>query len=332
MPTGISRRRIGLATAALAAALAVTLIAGLAQPERAGARPAPAAKAGLIGALLSPVEQLVGAIDPLVRAQLPLDPRLYGAYTTRPTPSRCADGSWDCIDETIGDMDRRFAGLAPTCNHDAVFSLLYLRVTERYKQFAATPGNFADPLAVNYEDAVFSDLYTGAYDDWHAGRPQKVPPIWRLAFATADSRQATGTGDAFLGMAAHILRDLPFTLAHIGTVTHADHVAINTMLASVYDSAIAELAARFDPTMSVGALVPGTSQVFMQVVVQWREQGWRNAQALLAAPDAAARQRVADRIEKEAWLTGLTLYLGTRYPVRALTVTRDAYCASHWNT
>ncbi len=331
MSTGSLRRRIGLVTAGVATTLAGVLVAGLAQPEPAGARGAPVTS-GLVPALLSPVEQLVGAIDPQVRAQLPLDPRLYGAYTTRPTPSRCADGSWDCIDDTIGDMTRRFDRLAPTCDHDAVFSLLYLRVTERYKTFAATPGNFVDPLAVNYEDAVFSDLYTGAYDDWHARRPEKVPPIWRLAFAAADSRQVTGTGDAFLGMAAHILRDLPFTLAHVATVTHDDHVAINEMLESVYEPAIDELARRFDSTMSAGAIVPGTDQVFMQVVVQWREQGWRNAQALLAAPDAAARQRVADRIEKEAWLTGLTLYLGTRYPLQALTVTRDAYCASHWNT
>ena len=78
--------------------------------------------------------------------------------------------------------------------------------------------------------------------------------------------------------------------------------------------------------------MPGTDKTFMQLVVQWREQGFRNAQELAAAPDAAARQRVADRIERDAWATGLTLYLGTRYPVQTLTVVRDAYCATHWNT
>lgn len=333
MSTRSLRRRLGLATAVTAAALAVGLVVSLAQPERAGARPAPAASTDLLGLLpLDGLEDLVGVIDPLVRAQLPLDPRIYAGYTTRTTPSRCANGAWGCIDTTIGDMTRRFNRLAPSCNHDAVFSLLYLRVTERYKQFAATPGNFLDPRKVNYEDAVFSDLYTGAFDDWHAGRPATVPPIWRLAFATGDSRQATGTGDALLGMAAHILRDLPFTLYHIGMADHRDHLAVNTMLASVYEEAITELGQRFDPTMSAAAIVPGTDKVFMQVVVEWREQGWRNAQDLMAAPDATARQQVADRIEREAWATGLTLYLGTRYPVQALTVTRDAYCATHWNS
>jgi hypothetical protein len=332
MSTGTLRRRVGLATAVTAAVLAVGLVAALAQPPRAAARGAPAS-AGLLDLLpLTGLEQLVGAIDPVVRAQLPLDSRIYGAYTTRPTPSRCASGAWGCIDVTIGDMTSRFNQLAPSCDHDAVFSLLYLRVTERYKEFAATPGSFLDPRKVNYEDAVFSDLYTGAYDDWHAGAPATVPPIWRLAFATADSRQASGSGDAFLGMAAHILRDLPFTLYHIGMVDHRDHLAINDMLESVYDEAITELARRFDSTMSAGTIVPGTDKVFMEVVVQWREQGWRNAQDLMAAPDAAARQQVADRIERDAWTTGLTLYLGTRYPVQQATVVRDAYCATHWNS
>ena len=331
------RRPAGLAAALTALAVTAGLVVGFVQSRPAGAvggRPAPAAKAGLdLGLpLLSGLEQLVGAIDPLVRAQLPLDSRIYASYSLRPTPSRCADGSFACIDQTIADMTSRFDQLAPSCNHDAVFSLLYLRVTERYKEFAATPGNFLDPNKVNYEDAVFSDLYTGAFDDWHAGHPATVPPIWRLTFATADSRQATGSGDAFLGMAAHILRDLPFTLYHIGMADHRDHLAVNTMLASVYDEAITELAARFDQTMSVATIVPGTDKVIMEVVVQWREQGWRNALDLMNAPDAAARQQVANRIERDAWTTGLTLYLGTRYPVQTLTLTRDAYCATHWNS
>jgi hypothetical protein len=328
------RRPAGLAAAVTALAVAAGLVAGFVQSGPAGAvgGQAVTAKAALSLPLLGGLEDLVGVIDPLLRAQLPLDPKLYGSYSTRPTPSRCSAGSFSCIDKTVADMTTRFNRLAPTCDHDAVFSLLYLRVTERYKEVAATPGFFLDPRKVNYEDAVFSDLYTGAYDDWHASQPATVPPIWRLAFAAADARQVTGSGDALLGMAAHILRDLPFTLYHIGMVDHRDHLKVNEMLATVYRSATEELARRFDQTMTASYIVPGTQETFMEVVVQWREQGWRNAQDLMAAPDAATRQQVADRIERDAWNTGLTLYLGTRYPVQALTVTRDAYCTTHWNS
>ena len=333
MSTGPLHRRLGFVTAVAVAVLAAGLVVAVAQPERAAARDTAVQPAGLTDLLpLSGLEELVGAIDPVVRAQLPADSRLYGSYTTRPTPSRCSSGSFSCIDKTIADMTRRFDSLAPTCSHDAVFSLLYLRVTERYKQVAATPGFFLDPRKVNYEDAVFSDLYTGAFDDWHANLPGTVPPVWRLAFAAADARQVTGSGDSLLGMAAHILRDLPFTLYHIGMVDHRDHLAVNTMLRSVYESATKELARRFDPTISAAYLVPGTQQTFMEVVTQWREQGWRNAQDLTAAPDATARQQVADRIERDAWATALTIYLGTRYPVQQATVVRDTYCASHWNS
>jgi hypothetical protein len=104
------------------------------------------------------------------------------------------------------------------------------------------------------------------------------------------------------------------------------------MLSHVYDSATEELSRRFDPTMSPGTIVPGTGKVFMEVVIEWREQGWRNAQDLMAAPDAAARQAVADRIERDAWNTGVTLYLGTRYALQQETVVRDSYCATHWNS
>ena len=333
MPHGGQRRRLGLGTAVVAAVLSAWLVAALTGPPAASARGAATQQAGLTGLLpLSGVESVVGPIDAVLRAQLPLDPRIYADYTLRPTPSRCANGSWHCIDVTIGDMTSRFDALAPTCNHNAVFSLLYLRVTEHYKQFATTPGNFLDPRQVNYEDAVFSDLYTGAYDDWHANDPGTVPPIWRLAFATADTRQASGSGDALLGMAAHILRDLPFTLYHIGMVDHRDHIAVNTMLSEVYDPAIEELSRRFDPTMSPATIVPGTDKTFMQIVAEWREQGWRNAQDLMAAPDDAARTQVANRIERDAWNTGVTIYLGTRYPVQTLTVVRDGYCATHWNS
>jgi hypothetical protein len=330
MFTGIARRRLGFATAVTAAVVATGLVVALVQPERAAARGAVSQPASLLG--LTGLEQLVGAIDPVVQAQLPADPRLYGSYTTRPTPSRCSSGSFSCIDKTLADMTTRFNALAPTCSHDAVFSLLYLRVTERYKVVAATPGFFLDPRRINFEDAVFSDLYTGAFDDWHAGAPATVPPIWRLAFAAADASQVSGSGDALLGMAAHILRDLPFTLYAIGMEDHRDHLQVNKMLQQVYKSATQELADRFDPTISASYIVPGTDKTFMEVVVEWREQGWRNAEDLTNAPDAAARQQVMDRIERDAWATGLTLYLGTRYPLQQATVVRDSYCATHWNS
>lgn len=331
MPTRSVRRRAGrIAGIGIAVALCVAagIGSGIARPQPAGALTLPLVD-DLLGGVTKSLTDVVGAVDATVAQQLPADPKLWGPYTSRPTPERCTDGNNRCIDTTIADMTNRFDALRPSCDHNALFSLLYLRVTERYKTFAQQPGVFDSLATVNREDAIFYNLYARTFAEWRAGHPERVPPIWRLAYATADARQAFGTGDLLLGMAAHILRDLPFTLYHIGTVTYHDHTQINPMLYSVYSAVVAEAAARFDPTVSLGDVVPGEGVLVVDVIAQWRDKAWRDAQALAAAPTPTARQAVADRIEREAWTTGLTVYLGLRYPAQQATVTRDTYCAAH---
>ena len=304
-----------------AVAVAVGLVVTLSPQPRAGALP-----------LLSGLEQVVGEISPTVLAQLPADPRLYGSYTSRPTPASCPDGADSCVRDTIADMTDRFDRLAPGCDHDAVFSLLYLRVTERYRDLAAPGvGYFGDPALVNQEDRVFYDLYAGSYKDWHRDQPQTVPPIWRLTYAAADARQANGSGDLLMAMAAHILRDLPFALWRIGMGDRADHLAVNAMLQSVYSAVVEELARRFDPVIRSADVLPGSDVLVVTAIAQWRDKAWLNGQELIAAGDDPARfAAVAKRIETEAWAVALDLYLATRYPVQTLTVTRDTYCAAHW--
>ncbi len=304
------------ASAAAAAALFLSLVLVDAKPAQAH----------------SGLEDVVGTISALVAAQLPANPNLWVAYTPVPTPERCIGGDPACTDTTIDEMTTRFDALAPSCHHSAVFSLLYLRVTELYRTLAATPGFLQQPLLVNHEDAVFADLYFGAYDNWHTGHPQAVPPVWRLAFAAADAKQETGTGDALLGMIAHVKRDLPYALWRISLGLHADHEQINTMLRMAYSSVVDELARRFDPTIIAGDLVPGTGTLVVDAIAIWREQGWQDAMDLVDATDQTQWDAVAQRIERDAWTTGLALYLAARYPLATLTVVRDAYCATHWNT
>ena len=64
-------------------------------------------------------------LDPVVEI-LPPRPAPYVPYTG----DICRSGSNRCIDRTITEMRRRLEPLADTCQHDAVFSLAYLRVTE----------------------------------------------------------------------------------------------------------------------------------------------------------------------------------------------------------
>src|SRR5947209_14468741 len=68
----------------------------------------------------------------------------------------CVAGRVTCVDATIREMQRRFAPLASSCNHNALFALLYLRVTQQYRQAVSNPSYFSDNAFVNHEDAVFA--------------------------------------------------------------------------------------------------------------------------------------------------------------------------------
>jgi hypothetical protein len=252
----------------------------------------------------------------------------------------CNRGDVSCVHAVIDEMERRLEPLSDTCNHDAVFALTYLRTTEEYLRATTTPGFFQDPAFVNHEDAVFAKYYFDAYDAWHQGRRAEVPPAWRIAFQAADQRKATGAGNLLLGMSAHVNRDLPFVLEAIGLVKpdgtsrKRDHDQVDVFLNRVTEPVIAEVARRFDPSVR-GLSVQGTTleaTALFQVIALWREEGWRNAELLAAAPTPAARALVVQTIETTAAAKGLALLLANSYvPLLTSSAGRDKFCAAHHN-
>jgi hypothetical protein len=246
----------------------------------------------------------------------------------------CTAGRLTCVDKTIRQMQRRYDPLARTCAHAAVFGLAYLRTTQVYRDTAARPGFYDDPGFVNHEDAAFAALYFSAVDDWAAGRVSKVPPAWRIAFRAAERGQVSGTGDLLLGMNAHVNRDLPFVLAKIGLVApdgssrKPDHDKVDAMLNEVVQPLIEEEAARYDPTIETARTPYGVGYTgLMQTLLAWREAAWRQAEQLVSAPTAAAREAVAQAIEDNAAVTAQSLLTATRYlPPVTDTSGRDAYC------
>lgn len=247
------------------------------------------------------------------------------------TESACADGSDRCIEATIATMRRRLDALGRRCDHDAVFALAYLRVTEEVRR-AVRAGAYADRRWINHQDAVFAQQYFRTYADWHEGHRDRVPRAWRIAFAAADDRSVSGLGDFVLSMNAHINRDMPFVLAGIGLTApdgrshKPDHDVFNRRLAALYVPVLREIAARFDPTaddLDAGPLDDAAAAALLQT---WREVVWRNAEALSLARGPAERARVAARIETYAETQGVIL--------RALlgssgSAARDAWCAAH---
>jgi hypothetical protein len=244
----------------------------------------------------------------------------------------CPKGQDSCPAKVIREMDKRWRPLDRKCDHRAVFALTYLRTTEEFaRTVKGDPDFFSDPRWVNNEDAVFAELYFLAYDRYVKGR--QVPAAWRIAFEAAASPNVTGAGDLLLGMNAHINRDLPYTLAHVG-LTRAgggsrkpDHDKVNEFLERVADPLQEELARRSDPMFDVsdGGPSPFDELAVLQAVRGYRENAWRNAENLIEArddPDQLALVR--DSIEHEAEAQALAIRTANTVP--GYGATRDAHC------
>ena len=249
----------------------------------------------------------------------------------------CVAGRSNCIDKTIKEMQRRFNPLGQSCDHNAVFALAYLRTTQTYKWARDQDGFFQDTPYVNHEDAVFGKYYFDAYDNWANGNRSAVSQAWLIAFDAAKAKQVSGSGSLFLGMSAHVNRDLPYVLAAIGitypdgTTRKADHDKVNQFLNAVLNPLLAEEAARFDSSTDSARdpMLLGYTTSF-QLLAAWREAAWRNAERLTDAPDDAARAVVAQSIEDYAAGVQLTLKTAEAYvPPFQSSAARDSFCASH---
>ncbi|MFL5926063.1 MAG: DUF5995 family protein [Gaiellaceae bacterium] len=251
-------------------------------------------------------------------------------------PDDCIAGRSQCVDKTIRQMTARLDPLADSCDHNAIFALTYLRVTQEYRRTIDGPF-FDDPPFVNHEDTVFAHYYFAAFDDWTAGQVEDVPPAWRIAFDAAAKHKVSAAGDLLLGINAHVQRDLPFVLYAIGLVApngtsrKPDHDRVDVILNRVEDDIIAEIARRFDPTIDDTNLPTSLDDAALfQLLAGWREDAWRKAEALAAAPTPTARAVVAAQIETDAATEAQAIVASTAYPPLSRgSGPRDAYCAIH---
>jgi len=233
----------------------------------------------------------------------------------------CKAGRIQCVDAVIREMTKRFDPLAAVCDHNSMFALTYLRTTEEYRRSATAEGFFTDPAFINHQDALFARYYFDAWDDYRAGNLAATSKSWQLAFGNADGKKVSGLGNLLLGMSAHVNRDLPMVLAEIGLVKpdgtsrKPDHDKVNQFLNLVMEPLIDEAAARFDPTVDDGQ-IDGTTMDetgMLQLLVGWREQAWRNAEALVNAPSPAARALVQAEIERVASIEANLIIVATSY-------------------
>jgi Family of unknown function (DUF5995) len=247
----------------------------------------------------------------------------------------CAAGRASCLNVTLNEQTHILDTVGKACSHLAVFPLAYVRMTQTYGWTRDQAGYYQDVPYMNHMDAVFAKYYTDAYYNWSSGNRSAVPQAWLYAFDASQNKTVTGAGDLFLGMNAHINRDLPFVLYASGLVNSsgqsgkADFDIVEKWLNDDTPPLLTEEAQRFDPTIddSNNALVDYLS---FQMVSGWREEAWRNAEALASAPDDAARAVVAQNIENNASAIAQSFLLSFAVnPLVQSNASRDAYCSVH---
>jgi hypothetical protein len=248
----------------------------------------------------------------------------------------CAAGRPSCLTVTLNEQTHILNSTGPACSHNAIFALAYTRMTQTYGWTRNQAGYYNDVPYMNHMDAVFARYYTNAYYNYQNGNRGAVPQAWVYAFDAAKNETVTGAGDLFLGMNAHINRDLPFVLYASGLVESdgttsgkADYDAVEQWLYADTAPLLAEAAQRFDPTID-DTSNPLVNYLSFQMVSGWREQAWRNAELLASAPDATARAQVAQSIENNANLIAQSFLVSFAVnPLSQSNATRDAYCAAH---
>jgi hypothetical protein len=193
------------------------------------------------------------------------------------------------------------------CDHRAVFATTYLTVTEMVRlALREDPAFFDDRDWLLYEDALFADYYFRALEANAAGQP--VPDAWRIAFETAAAGDANAGQDMLLGINAHVQRDMPFVLAEVGLRTpdgvsrKPDHDRMNRILERSYEPIIEEIARRYDPivTTTNPSGNPADNVAGLNIVAEWREAVWRNAERLVEAKTAEERGQIARQVEENA--------------------------------
>jgi hypothetical protein len=260
--------------------------------------------------------------------------------TTTYVPSSakvCVTGRPACLRQTLHELNRVLEQTGRRCDHNAVFALAYLRMTQTYGWSRDVPGYYEDVPFANHQDAVFARYYTDAYGHWRNGRRGKVPGAWLMAFDASKAKELTGTGDLMLAMNAHINRDLAFVVAAVGLVApdgssrKPDFTKVEDFLARAAPPMMREAAARFDSGIDDASDPLGVlNGTIMQVISLWRSNAWRNAERLVAARTQAPRARVAASIESQAEAIGRTIRLGFRQsPLLGGTTARDRYCKAN---
>lgn len=233
-----------------------------------------------------------------------------------------------CVDRVIVRLRREWRAQDRRCDHRAVFSLGYLRISREIRTRLAQHRTFRHRRWFIAVIQGFSNIHFQTEADYDAGR--QVPDAWRIYYRAMDSGDYSAGQDLLLASNAHTNHDLPYAYAASGLLTRKgvsrkhDHDAVNEVNATVFRGIARYYADHYDPAFSLfNTIAPFDQLTAGQVVQMWRENAWRQAERLVGAKSRAELRGVQRDIEvtSTAWARMIT---GGAFP--GYRATRDAYC------
>jgi hypothetical protein len=241
-----------------------------------------------------------------------------------PKPAICPSGAERCVDSTVARMQRTYE--TDGCSHNATFADLYLDTTLSIRD-AIRNDEFSDRPFWNRITQTFGTYYLDSYKAWTKGEETRVPQAWQIAFDAAAAGTTSTLGDIYLGINAHVNRDLAFVYYQTGADNYADHYHVNEVLGRAAGVAYPDIYAHLDNTVyGQAAAVPAGFD--LPTIFRWRDEAWDNAERLREAPDAEARAAIAAEIDANALEHAREIEAA--FPAApGANAARDAFCASH---
>jgi hypothetical protein len=169
-----------------------------------------------------------------------------------------------------------------------------------------TGGRFADPRWMTALAGRFADAYFDAAEAFEQRKP--CPEPWAVYFRVAREWRASPMEILLLGMNAHIVHDLPFTIAEAlrredrtaprFALRKFDHEMVNEVLEQAIDPFQDRFAARYAPWLRVVDELLWRADEWLsdRMLRATRDDVWTHATALAAAATPAEEAAVARHV------------------------------------
>ena len=209
-----------------------------------------------------------------------------------------------------------------TADSRAVFLSCYSLMTANVLT-AVQDRQFHDSAWVTTLLHRFADYYFSALDAYESRLPI-TPPVWQIAFDSAQSDDNQVLQILLLGVNAHINYDLVLTLVDMlypeweslpaaqKRQRYEDHCHINDVIGRTIDTVQDQVIEPVSPAMDIIDTVLGPFDEWLtsRLISHWREEVWQNAMIWLSAPYVADKEALRKQIEATTLNRAKTILFG----------------------